>query len=87
MLDKAADEVLERLANVPKGMWIILLDGVRVTTRTRKSSWASIGAAKNALRNEFCKPLYRMSRDMSYAEIEEAWQDFLKRRVEFLEVD
>lgn len=68
-----------------KGTWIILIDGQRITTRSRKADWPSKGAAKNALRHEFraisCS-LRRKDRTM----YEAMWSDFISRRVEFKEI-
>lgn len=78
-IDEYADRFLDTQGPYA-GHWIILIDGVQVTTATRKSRWVSIGAAKNALRYEFFNTLWRLE------EREKLWSDFLKRRVEFRKV-
>lgn len=51
--------------SIPKNVYVIEYNGVRLTMGSRKSSWVSIGAAKNALRNELpsfyyeCPDTYR----------------------------
>lgn len=44
------DELLEE--STLKNVYVIEYKGARLTMGSRKSSWATLGAAKNALRNE-----------------------------------
>jgi len=59
----------------------IMYKGVYITTRSGKTQWTSIGAAKNALRNHF--NLYRY-RFIKTHEGEVAYQEFLKDNVQFV---
>lgn len=77
-LDEIADALVED--SKLKGLWICMIDGHRIVVGSGKSSWVSIGAAKNALRNHFEKyygSLYKQ---------EDAYQDLLMRRVEFIQL-
>ena len=59
--------------------WIILIWGNRIKVPSGKSSWTSIGAAKNALRNAFSWCIRQ--------EGEGAYQKFLSDSVQFLKAE
>ena len=61
------DELVEK--NTLKNVYVIEYKGSRLTMASRKSSWASLGAAKNSLRNEL--PSF-------YHECPDTWRDRLK---------
>lgn len=61
------DGLLEK--NTLKNVYVIEYKGQRLTMRSKKSSWATIGAAKNALRNEL--PSF-------YYECPDTWRTRLK---------
>jgi len=80
-------------------VWRIKIDGIFITTPSKKSSWQKIGHAKNALRNALLSNIYRDIKiklreynihDIPYNDIdlmiEETYQSFLTDHVEFVEI-
>jgi hypothetical protein len=93
-INKIANKLIPTGKNVKKfETWRIKIDGeFIITARSRKTAWKAIGHAKAALRLHFSHMIYNIELNgYSWREkediFEEAYQKFLKERVEFVKID
>ena len=79
---------------IPENCWRIKIDGVFITTRSRKTAWGSIGAAKNALHHEFESAKHSTrwgdrehgTRNLLREVSDKEYDEFISKRVEFVRV-
>lgn len=92
-LDEAADRLIQ-LSSSPNA-WRIKIDGDYVRMRNGKSAWASIGGAKQSMKNDMDYALQQIrwdleSQGLTWSEREQKanaiYNQFLQDRVEFVKV-
>jgi hypothetical protein len=93
MLNKEANKLIESTKEIkPFETWRIKVDGEFIQTSSKKTVWKRINHAKSALRLHFDHVKYNVHKVVNgdWREVdslyEEAYQQFLKERVEFVRI-